>query len=83
MKPIVLVERGAARAETLKGMVECGYIPLIVYDINSVKFISPISDKSMAAIRKYLVHHDKDIANSINDFGDLSEVFKELIGALE
>jgi hypothetical protein len=28
----------------------------------------------------YLENHEPDIANEINDFGDLSEVFRHLIG---
>jgi hypothetical protein len=28
----------------------------------------------------YLENHESDIANEINDFGDLSDVFRHLIG---
>lgn len=37
-----------------------------------------LSDKALQALIEYLQYHDEDIADGINDFGELREVYEEL-----
>lgn len=39
-----------------------------------------LSNKQFQLLRNYLMNHEDDIANGINDFGDLYDLFKFAMG---
>lgn len=39
-----------------------------------------LNDVSMYQLREYLTFHEEDIACEINDFGDLADLFVEVLG---
>ena len=40
---------------------------------------SQVSDSNLAALTRWLLSREDDIATSIEDFGELKKVFRELI----
>ena len=44
------------------------------------KLMIPMTPKGVQALVWYLMAHEDDITDSINDFGDLKIVYKEIIG---
>ena len=41
-----------------------------------------LSNKLTAHLRDYLMCHEKDIYNGINEFGELRDIFIEIVGRI-
>ena len=46
----------------------------------ATEMIKHVSAESTRMLMTWLLNHEDDIANDINDFGDLYLIFKEMIG---